>query len=44
MIPNTCLSSSELKNFLILFNINSEIKKIIGIEQINPKILNHDSK
>ena len=29
--PKICLSKSLFKNFLILFNINKLIKKIIGI-------------
>ena len=32
--PKICLSKSLFKNFLILFNINKLIKKIIGIEII----------
>ena len=34
IIPNICLSKSALKNFLILFKINKEIKKIKGIPMI----------
>ena len=39
IIPNICWSKSELKNFLILFKINNDIKKINGIDIIILKIL-----
>ena len=44
IIPNICLSKSELKNFLIFFKTNNEMTKIIGIDIIIPEILLINSK